>query len=546
MFHHVVRAFFFVLVFFTSFRAWAAAPLASTTAATSITTSSASLNGTGNPNFEQATGWFRISSTNPGTCDDTFGTRVPASSGTDLGSGGSSIPYSITATGLSSGVTYYFCAIVSNASGTAFGSILSFTVPGAPAVTTTGVMGVTSSGATLQGSANPNASSATGWFRYNTTDPGTCNDSFGTRAPTSGGTALGSGTSPVDYTRAITGLTPGTTYYYCAISSNAYGTSFGSVLSFTTLANAPTVTTTAATLVTGTTAQLNGTANPGGDATTGWFRYSTTNPGTCNDAFGTRAPTMGGQLLGSGNTAIAYGVGITGLTSSTTYYFCAIAQNSIGTSFGSVLSFTTPSIPTVTTTAATTITNTSAMLNGTGVPNGAAATGYFRYSLTNPGTCNDVFGSRAPTSGGTALGSGTSAVAFSQSVTGLSPGTTYYYCAIATNSEGLGFGAVLNFTTPNVPTATTLAATMITSSGATLNGSGNPNLNATYSYFRYATTSPGTCNDVFGTRAPTSSASDTLLGSGSTDVNFSRAITGLTPATTYYFCAITRNSYGNA
>ena len=52
--------------------------------ATSITTSSADLNGAGVPNSEQTTGWFRISSTNPGTCDDTFGNRVPASGGTDL------------------------------------------------------------------------------------------------------------------------------------------------------------------------------------------------------------------------------------------------------------------------------------------------------------------------------------------------------------------------------------------------------------------------------------------------------------------------------
>src|SRR3954471_12757091 len=98
MYFHVLRAFFFVIVFFTSFRAFAAAPSASTTAATSITTSSASLNGTGNPSTEQATGWFRISATNPGTCNDSFGTRVPAMSGTDLGAGGASIPYSITAT----------------------------------------------------------------------------------------------------------------------------------------------------------------------------------------------------------------------------------------------------------------------------------------------------------------------------------------------------------------------------------------------------------------------------------------------------------------
>jgi MYXO-CTERM domain-containing protein len=542
----ILRVAAFVMVFLTSLRAFAAAPTATTSAATAITTSSAILNGAGVPNGESTLGWFRISSTNPGTCDDVFGTRVPASSGTDLGTGAASVPYSITSTGLSSGVTYYFCAIVANPSGTAFGTVLSFTVPGQPAVLTTGTSAVTSSGATLQGSGNPTASSTTGWFRYSTTNPGTCDDVFGTRAPASSGSALGSGTSPVAYTRAITGLTPGTLYYYCAIAQNAYGTSFGAVLSFTSLANAPAVTTSSATLLTSNTAQLNGSVNPGGDPTTGWFRYATSSPGSCNDTFGTRAPTTGGSALGAGNSGVAYGQGITGLSPLTTYYYCAIAQNSVGTSLGSLLTFTTPAPPSVTTTPATGITSTTAFLAGTGNPNSSATTGWFRYSLTNPGTCNDTFGSRAPATGGTTLGSGNSAVAYTVQIIGLSPGTLYYFCAIAQNAEGTGLGAVLSFTTPNVPTVTTAAATAVTSSGATLNGTANPNGDSTYGHYRYSTTSPGTCNDAFGTRAPVSSPSDTSLGAGSTAVAYGLGISGLAPATTYYFCAIGNNTYGTS
>src|SRR6185503_8898390 len=115
--------------------------------------------------------------------------------------------------------------------------------------------------------------------------------------------------------------------------------------------------------------------------------------------------------------------------------------------FGSVLQFTTASTPTVTTTAATAITSTGATLNGSANPNLLTATGWFRYSTTNPGACNDVFGTRAPAAGGTALGAGGSAVAYSQAIAGLLSGTTYYFCAIASNSAGTGFGAVLSFTT---------------------------------------------------------------------------------------------------
>ena len=119
-------------------------------------------------------------------------------------------------------------------------SIIALVLPAsaqeAVTVTTSAATSVTSSGATLNGSANPNGDPSFGYFRYGTTNPGTCSDSFGTRAPASSAsdTSLGSGTSAVGYSRAISGLAPGMTYYFCALARNAYGTSFGAVLSFTT------------------------------------------------------------------------------------------------------------------------------------------------------------------------------------------------------------------------------------------------------------------------------------------------------------------------
>ena len=258
MFVAILRAALFALLFAVPTTALAAAPNATTSAASGITTSSAVLNGVGTPNGEPTTGRFRYSPTNPGTCNDTFGTRVPAVSGTDLGTGSSAVPYSITTTGLTPGVTYYFCAIVSNTSGTAFGAVLSFTIPSFPAVVTNSATVVTSSSATLQGAANPVAALTAAWFRYSPTDPGGCNDTFGSRTPSSGGAALGSGITSVPFAQPIAGLTPATTYYYCAIANNSYGTGFGAVLSFTTPATAPSVTTSGASSLTRTTGVLNG------------------------------------------------------------------------------------------------------------------------------------------------------------------------------------------------------------------------------------------------------------------------------------------------
>ena len=114
--------------------------------------------------------------------------------------------------------------------------------------------------------------------------------------------------------------------------------------SFTTDAAAPDVTTSAATSVTTSGATLNGTANPNGDDTTGWFRYSTTAPApaTTPSARARRpaaAPTSAPAHARSPLTADH------GLTPATTYYYCAIASNTVGTSFGTVQSFTTDAAP---------------------------------------------------------------------------------------------------------------------------------------------------------------------------------------------------------
>ncbi|MGQ0505986.1 MAG: putative Ig domain-containing protein [Myxococcaceae bacterium] len=219
------------------------------------------------------------------------------------------------------------------------------------------------------------------------------------------------------------------------------------MLSFLT-PQAPAVTTIAAGSVGGTSANLQGTGNPRGATATGWFRYSTANPGTCNDTFGTRSPGAGGTALGAGTSAVAFNNVAAGLTPGATYFFCAIASNSQGTAFGSVLSFSTPLAPAVNTLPASGVGGASATLEGNATPGGAATTGWFRYSATAPSACNDAFGTRIPAAGGFALGSGGAPVGFQQLLSGLTPGTLYTFCALASNSQGTSFGALLTFSIP--------------------------------------------------------------------------------------------------
>ncbi|GEM_PF-4970346 len=103
----------------------------------------------------------------------------------------------------------------------------------------------------------------------------------------------------------------------------------------------PLVSTNAATNVTATSVALNGSVNSAGTVgTTGWFRGSATNPGTCNDTFGLRIPATGGTAFSPDYLRKAFSESVSGLTSGTTYYYCAIAQNATGKSYGSIVSFT--------------------------------------------------------------------------------------------------------------------------------------------------------------------------------------------------------------
>ena len=218
------------------------------------------------------------------------------------------------------------------------------------------------------------------------------------------------------------------------------------MLSATTSATPPTVTTLGGS-GSSTSAIFSGEANPNGDATTAWFRYSTVDPGGCSDTFGTRAPASGGSSLGSGTSPAGYYQQVSGVPPApTTFYFCAIAQNSSGIGFGDVLSFTSQQTATMATLPATELTGYSATLNGSVNPNGAYTQVYFRYSSFSANACSD--GTLVPQT--PLLISGTSPVPFSYHINGgLAPGFTYYFCAIGLNIAGNSYGGQQSFTTTN-------------------------------------------------------------------------------------------------
>jgi sugar lactone lactonase YvrE len=103
-------------------------------------------------------------------------------------------------------------------------------------------------------------------------------------------------------------------------------------------ATAPATATAVATAVAATTATLAGTVNPNGSDTHSWFLW-----GTSSTLSGATQTAM--QDLGStaGNQAVS--ASISALAPSTTYYYQAVAQNSLGTTSGAIFSFSTDPAP---------------------------------------------------------------------------------------------------------------------------------------------------------------------------------------------------------
>ena len=109
-----------------------------------------------------------------------------------------------------------------------------------------------------------------------------------------------------------------------------------------------------------------------------------------------------------------------------------------------------PARPEATTARATNVTQVSARLNGSVVPNERATTVFFEYGATR------AYGARTPD---VAVGNGNRRVAVSADIAGLAPATRYHYRLVARNIRGTAAGEDRAFTTERQPLGLTLTAT---------------------------------------------------------------------------------------
>ena len=487
-----------------SFTTQAVKPTVSTTEADEITQTSAKVGGnvtaTGGAEVTEC-GIVWSTSKNPTTSDN------KKQVGSGIGS------FTAELTDLKIATTYYVRAYAINSVGTSYGEEISFTTGSAkPAVTTVSPSEVTSSSAVSGGNVTSDGGSAVTargvvWSKDH-------NPTVSLSTKTMNGTGTGS------YVSSISGLEPGVTYYVRAYATNANGTSYGDEVSFTTQAVKPTVSTTEADEITQTSAKVGGnvTATGGAEVTECGIVWSTSkNPTTSDNK----------KQVGSGIGSFT--AELTDLKIATTYYVRAYAINSVGTSYGEEISFTTGSAkPTVTTVSPSEVTSSSAVSGGNVTSDGGA-------KVTSRGVVwskdhNPTINFDTKTSDGSGTGKFTSAI------TGLEPGTTYYVRAYATNALGTSYGDEVSFTTQAVkPTVSTTEADEITQTSAKVGG----NVTAT------GGAEVTECGIVWSTsKNPTTSDNKKQVGSGIG--SFTAELTDLKIATTYYVRAYAINSVGTS
>jgi uncharacterized protein (TIGR02145 family) len=306
------------------------------------------------------------------------------------------------------------------------------------------------------------------------------------------------------------GLDPGTQYFIKAYAVNAKGTAYSQTETTFTTYNIPVVTTLVLSSQTNIGATSGGTITNSGGATI-------TGRGVCWNT--STAPTITLSTKTSDGTGVGtYASSITGLTPGTLYYIRAYATNRFGTGYASNEIQYTPAKPaTANTAAASLIGNTMVTLNGTVNANNFSATVTFEYGTTTS------YGSTIPATPSTVTGSSTTNV--SANISGLTQGTFYHFKVKAVNAGGTTDGGEQTFTTLQEPSATTDAATNITTTSATLNGTVNANNSSTNVSFEYGTST------AYGSTV--SASPGTVTGNTNTLVNAS--LTGLTQGTTYHY-----------
>lgn len=392
------------------------------------------------------------------------------------------------------------------------------------AVSTLGVSGVTRNTAVMTAKINTTNGKSI-------TSLGVCYST--TSKPTVSGDTTGG--NYTDNTRQVLfsnlkNLAPETKYYARPFVTNSYGTAYGEEISFTTLKAA------LATIITGTPENVALNSVIIGGIITDNGGYPVTERGVAYSA-SSQNPGVNHSTVVAPNTVSSFKVTLPGLVPGTRYYARAYAITQAGVGYGQAITFTTVQ--------ATPPGNVTTMAISNITISGATGGGNIGNDGGTPVTAKGVVYSNTNTSplignGIVLQASGGGIGPFSVNFTGLTPNTTYYVRAYATNNSGTTYGPVIQFRTlqPDLPSGiTTLAISNIGMTTATGGGSVTVDGGAPI-------TARGLCYSSV-TTVPTITNS-TIKQTGSGLGTFNTTLNDLAPNTLYYVRAYATNSTGTS
>jgi hypothetical protein len=403
----------------------------------------------------------------------------------------------------------------------------------APVISAVAASGLTTSSATIT------------W----TTDQASSSQVFYGTTTAYGSSSAASSSLTTTHSVTLTGLAAGTTYNFSVVSANSAGTSAAS--SNFTFATSPA----AAAAPPPVTGSSSG-AGPAISYVVSWgvstsgitVSWSTSSPATTSLSYGTTT-SLGTTTPVQSYLTVSHGVTLTGLASGTTYYFVCNATDVNGNSSTStVYTFTTIS-STQTTTGSSASASTGpppqiSYLLSWGITSNSASISW----STNVGSTTAVaYGTSTALGTVTPVQTGLT-VSHGVVLNGLASGTTYYFVAQSTDSNGnTGYSATYSFTTGGSSSSTATPPPAASTPASSSNGPvllylNSWGVNASGISISWSTDNVATTAVSYGLSpalGQTTPVQTTLTN------NHGVTLTGLKSSTTYYFVAQSTDANGN-
>jgi len=331
-------------------------------------------------------------------------------------------------------------------------------------------------------------------------------------------------TTPEDVHADLSGLPLDEGFHFRLRATNANGTATSGEKTFKTRSVLD-IKTETATNVAPRSATLNGSFTGEGNATEYFYRWGE------NAGYGNVTPT---QTLPSPNGATPAPQNLPGLELERTYHYRLVAKNSLGTSEGDDMTFTThPAVTSLETKPATSLDLESISLNGQFQGDNLDTTYYFVYGF-EAAAKEDEYEHKTPEQDAGVTGT-TTPISFElEEFNGF---RTYHYRVVAVNSFGKTVGQDETFVAPDplkpgIENTTTISVAPTTAKVST---DVNPNHWETIYLFEWGETREYGSQTTF---------SEPIGGLDNEAVPVTQELTGLTPGKLYHFRVVAANFRG--